>query len=87
VVLLEAMAAGAVVVASALDGYTNVATDRVDALLSPPGDAEALAAALRRAIDDAQLRRALVAAAEHRAQSFSMVRLAEAYVERYERLA
>jgi phosphatidylinositol alpha-mannosyltransferase len=87
VVLLEAMAAGAVVVASALDGYTNVATDGVDALLTPPGDAEALAAALRRAIDDGPLRRALVAAAEQRAQAFSMVRLAEAYVERYERLA
>ena len=36
VVLLEAMAAGAVVVASALDGYANVASDGVDALLTPP---------------------------------------------------
>ena len=33
VVLIEAMAAGATVVASALDGYRNVATDGVDAVL------------------------------------------------------
>ena len=86
-VLLEAMAAGAVVVASALDGYANVATDGVDALLTPVGDSDALARALNRVLDDAALRRDLVAAAEQRAQEFSMVRLAEAYIERYERVA
>ena len=48
VVLIEAMAAGTPIVASALDGYRNVATDGVDALLVPPGDVDALAAALRR---------------------------------------
>jgi phosphatidylinositol alpha-mannosyltransferase len=87
VVLLEAMAAGAVVVASALDGYANVATDGVDSLLSPPGDSEALASALTRALTDGRLRRDLIAAAEARAQEFSMGHLAEAYIERYERLA
>jgi phosphatidyl-myo-inositol alpha-mannosyltransferase len=86
VVLLEAMAAGAVVVASALDGYANVATDGVDALLVPPGDAAALAQALQRALTDGRLRRGLVAAAESRAQDFSMAHLAEAYLERYQRL-
>lgn len=87
VVLLEGMAAGAVVVASRLDGYTNVATDGVDALLTEPGDAAALAGALRRALADTALRRDLQAAAEHRAQQFSMERLAELYVERYRRIA
>jgi phosphatidyl-myo-inositol alpha-mannosyltransferase len=87
VVLLEAMAAGAVVVASALDGYANVATHDVDALMPPPGDSEALATALWAALGDGGLRRRLIAAAEVRAQEFSMVRLAEAYIERYERLA
>ena len=80
------MAAGAVVVASALDGYANVATDGVDACMPPPGDSEALAAAIRQALYDGGLRRRLIAAAEQRAQEFSMVRLAEAYIERYERL-
>jgi phosphatidylinositol alpha-mannosyltransferase len=87
VVLLEAMAAGAVVVASRLDGYTNVATDGVDALLTEPGDAAALAGALRRALGDSGLRAELTAAAELRAQEFSMDRLAEAYIERYRQIA
>jgi phosphatidyl-myo-inositol alpha-mannosyltransferase len=86
VVLLEAMAAGAVVVASRLDGYRNVASDGVDSLLTDPGDSGALAAALRRALGDSQLRAELVAAAEQRAQAFSMEHLAELYIERYDRL-
>ncbi|HKH25272.1 MAG TPA: glycosyltransferase, partial [Acidimicrobiales bacterium] len=86
VVLLEAMAAGAVVVASQLDGYRNVATDGLDALLTEPGDADALAAALRSALGDASLRAQLQGAGERRVQLFSMDRLAELYVERYERL-
>ena len=86
VVLLEAMAAGAVVVASALEGYRNVATDGVDALLTPPGDADALGRALARALDDSRLRADLLATAELRAQEFSMVRLAELYMDRYARL-
>jgi len=87
VVLLEAMAAGAVVVASALDGYANVASDGVDALLTPPGDVEALGRTLTRALSEPQLRVGLLAAAELRAQEFSMLHLGEAYAERYERLA
>jgi phosphatidyl-myo-inositol alpha-mannosyltransferase len=87
VVLLEAMAAGAVVVASALDGYSNVASDGVDALLTPPGDVEALGRTLARALAEPQLRAGLLAAAELRAQEFSMHHLGEAYAERYERLA
>jgi phosphatidylinositol alpha-mannosyltransferase len=87
VVLLEAMAAGAVVVASALDGYANVATDGVDALLTPPGDSEALGATLSQVLGDGALRDRLIEAAEARAQEFSMVRLAEAYARHYERLA
>jgi phosphatidylinositol alpha-mannosyltransferase len=87
VVLLEAMAAGTVVVASALDGYANVASDGVDAVLTPPGDAEALGRALDRALTDGSLRAGLLAAAEIRAGEFSMTRLGEAYAERYERLA
>jgi phosphatidylinositol alpha-mannosyltransferase len=86
VVLLEAMAAGAVVVASQLDGYRNVASDGVDALLVEPGDSTALAGALRSALGDATRRAELQAAAEVRAQAFSMERLAELYVDRYEML-
>ena len=47
VVLLEAMAASTAIVASDLAGYRRVARPDQDAVLVPPGDAEALAAALR----------------------------------------
>ncbi len=83
VVLIEAMAAGTCIVASALDGYRNVATDDVDALLVPPGDAEALAAAITRALHDPALSARLVAAGDRRADDFSMVALATAYEAMY----
>lgn len=85
VVLLEAMAASTVVVASDLPGYANVARHGRDALLVPPGDVPALAGALRRALSDVEERRRLIASGEDRAAAFSMERLAEIYLERYER--
>jgi phosphatidyl-myo-inositol alpha-mannosyltransferase len=86
VVLLEAMAAQAAIVASDLPGYANVARADQDALLGPPGDVGALAAALRRALDDAPLRRRLVASGEQRAAEFSMDRLAARYLTLYDAL-
>jgi len=86
VVLIEAMAAGATVVASALDGYRNVATDDVDSLLVPPDDPTALAAAITRAIDDGDLSARLCTAGDARAARFSMHALADAYVDTYRRL-
>ena len=68
VVLIEAMAAGTTIVASALDGYRNVATDGVDALLVPPGDVDALAAALAAVLDDDALAAPLRAAGAERAE-------------------
>jgi len=87
VVLIEAMAAGTPVVASALAGYQNVATDGVDAVLCPPGDTAALAAALRRVLDDADYADRLRAAGNRRADDFCMTVLAARYAEMYERLA
>jgi phosphatidylinositol alpha-mannosyltransferase len=85
VVLLEAMAAGASIVASAIDGYQNVARAGQDALLVPPGDVGAFRAALRRLLDEPALRARLVASGRERAEQFSMRRLAERYLELYER--
>ena len=85
-VLLEAMASGCALVASDLDGHRNVATDGVDALLAPVGDAAALAKAIRRVLDDPGLRAELVAGGRRRAEELSMGRLAERYVEIYGRL-
>src|SRR5205085_7267667 len=66
IVLLEAMAAGAAVVASDIPGYRNVARPDEDALLFPAGDAVALRAHLRRLLDDPDRRAQLVAAGDRR---------------------
>jgi phosphatidylinositol alpha-mannosyltransferase len=87
VVLIEAMAAGTPVVASSLDGYRNVATDGVDALLVEPGNARALAGALERVLCEPALAAALVAKGTDRADQFSMSRLADEYVAIYTKLA
>jgi phosphatidyl-myo-inositol alpha-mannosyltransferase len=87
VVLIEAMAAGTAVVASSLDGYRNVATDGIDSVLVEPGDARGLAAALRRVLDDADLRARIIARGTPRADEFSMDRLAQLYLERYRQIA
>jgi phosphatidylinositol alpha-mannosyltransferase len=86
VVLLEAMAAGVAVVASDLPGYRAVARPGLDAVLVPPGDAPALARSLREVLGDGDLARQLVLSGEERASCFSMERLAERYLELYDRL-
>jgi len=85
IVLLEAMAAGTSIVASAIDGYRNVARADLDALLVPPDDVGALREALQLLLDDEGRREKLVASGEARAQEFAMSRLAERYLELYER--
>jgi glycosyltransferase involved in cell wall biosynthesis len=57
--ILEAMAAGLPVVASGVGGVPELVCDGVTGLLVPPGDPTELAAALRRVVGDAALRRRL----------------------------
>jgi glycosyltransferase involved in cell wall biosynthesis len=59
VALLEALARGTPVVGSALSGIPELVDDGRTGLLVPPGDAAALAAALRRLLDDPALGRRL----------------------------
>ncbi len=87
IVLLEAMAAGTAVVAGDIAGYRNVARAGRDALLVPPGDADALASALDRVLADEATSRPLVEAGHQRAENYSMQGLAERYLQRYERVA
>lgn len=86
IVLLEAMAAQAPLVASALDGYCNVATHDRDALLVPPGDAVLLADALNQILTDTSLTERLVEGGSRRAEHFSMQVLAQKYLAIYRRL-
>lgn len=79
VILLESMAAHTPIVASDIDGYRKVARADIDALLVPPGDADALAAALLRVLTEPALAARLCAAGDERAQEFSMEALAERY--------
>jgi phosphatidylinositol alpha-mannosyltransferase len=87
VVLLEAMASDTPVVASDLPGYANVAEGGRDALLVPPGDATALADALRRLLTDPTAAAEYVVAGAQRARELSMDRLAERYAELYRSIA
>jgi phosphatidylinositol alpha-mannosyltransferase len=87
VVLIEAMAAETAIVASGLDGYRNVATNDIDAILVEPGDVEALSGALRRVLSDRGLADRLQRAGSRRAEDFSMTALAQHYADHYVRLA
>lgn len=86
IVLLEAMAAGAPVVASDIPGYRNVASPGAEAVMPPPGDADALGAAITSVLDDAELAHRLSDAGRRRADAMSLARLAAQYVEIYQRL-
>jgi glycosyltransferase involved in cell wall biosynthesis len=57
--IIEAMAQGKAVIGSAVGGIPEIITDGTTGLLVPPGNAEALTAALRSLVEDAGLRRRL----------------------------
>lgn len=59
VVLMEAMASGVAVVASELSGIPELVIDGASGLLTPPGDAAAIADALARLYTDVDLRQRL----------------------------
>ena len=71
--ILEAMAAGLPVVASAVPGLEEVVVEGATGFLTPPGDADALTERLGRLVDDPSLRGRLGAAGRVRAeQHFSL---------------
>jgi len=72
VTLLEGMALGCAVVASRISGIDEAVVDGESGLLVPPGDVEALAAALEALLADPDRRAKLGAAAWSRAEEFSV---------------
>ena len=78
-VVIEAMALGKAVVASAQGGPAEVITPGLDGLLAPFGDHRALGAAILRLFDDAALRERLGHAARLRAREFAVERFAERF--------
>jgi glycosyltransferase involved in cell wall biosynthesis len=81
--VLEAMAGGCPVVATHVGGIPNLVTDGVDGLLVPPGNPQALAAALRRILRDPAFARQLGNAAR---QTIANRYTAERSIERLEQV-
>jgi phosphatidyl-myo-inositol alpha-mannosyltransferase len=84
-VLVEAMAAGLPVVASAIEGYRDVVRDGVDGVLVPPRDPKALAAAVGAIVDDPALGARLAAGGRERAATFDWSQVGAQVLARYER--
>jgi sugar transferase (PEP-CTERM/EpsH1 system associated) len=82
--VLEAMATGLPIIASATGGNVELIEDAVTGQLVPAGDSAALAAALRRYVENPDLRHALGAAARRRAESvYSLNSMMNSYRELY----
>jgi sugar transferase (PEP-CTERM/EpsH1 system associated) len=85
--ILEAMASGLPVVATAVGGNAELVEHGVTGLLVPSGDPGALAAALRRYLREPGLRRAHARAARQRMlERFSMEAMVQAYMKVYDDL-
>lgn len=86
--IAEAMASGRAVVASGTGGIPELIRDGVSGLLVPPGKPDALAAALRRFVDEPALRARLGAAARAEVERrFTLGACVTAHLDLCERLA
>jgi hypothetical protein len=82
--LIQAMASGRLVVASAVGGLPELIRDGQSGILVPPGDADALGQALRRLASSQELRRSLcVSAAASACQRFDINVVGPATLELY----
>ena len=82
--VLEAMAAGLPVVASAVGGLPELVVDGETGLLVPPRDSKALATAVSQLLDNGELRRRFGAAGRSRAKAlFDLPRFHRAHLELY----
>ncbi|MBD2167169.1 glycosyltransferase family 4 protein [Calothrix membranacea FACHB-236] len=80
IVIIEAMALGKPVVAGDAGGPTEIITDGVNGLLTPYGDADALAIAILRYLDDPEFSATVGVAARQRALDFSTQRYAQNFI-------
>ena len=85
--VLEAMASGRPVVATATGGIVDMIVDGENGLLVPPDDEYRLAAAMARLLNDANLRTRLAAGARERVQRFTASAVAERLEAVYSRVA
>jgi glycosyltransferase involved in cell wall biosynthesis len=85
-VVLEGLAAGVPVIAAGAGGPTELITDGVNGVLTTPGDSAELAAAMRRLVDDPDLRERLAAAGRRRSRDFTPERTAARLLDVYRRV-
>jgi len=82
--IIEALACGTPVVASDVGGVPELVTDGETGLLVPVGDAQRLASAIVRVLDDENLREAMCAAGVERVSgAFTLERQVNAYLDWY----
>jgi phosphatidylinositol alpha-mannosyltransferase len=84
IVLLEALAAGAPIVASSIEGFSDVLTDGGEGLLVPPRDSAALAGAIGRLLSDQTLARKLGRQAVKTAREYDWARVSAQITGYYE---
>ncbi len=85
--LVEARACGVPVIASAVGGIPELIRDGVNGLLVPPGEPVALSAALRRLLDDSDLRSRLIAEGLTGLERYSSQAMLRAYQDLYQVIA
>jgi glycosyltransferase involved in cell wall biosynthesis len=86
VALIEAMAAGLPVVATAVEGNTDLVREGRTGLLCPAGDAAACSTELESVLTDASLRERMGAASRDLARGWTMDRSVDRYFELYDDL-
>jgi phosphatidylinositol alpha-mannosyltransferase len=90
IVLLEAMAVGKPIIASAIDGYSRVLSDGVEGIMVPPKNAGKLAEAILKLSKDEKLRQQMAARGKPKAMKYDWsllaTRLLDFYTETLERI-
>ncbi len=85
-VVIEAMSVGKAMVGSRAGGIVDLIEDDETGLLVPPGDVDALGAALKRLIDDSDLRERLGRQARVRSQRFTADVIVPQFIALYQNL-
>lgn len=84
--LLESMAAGLPVIATCAPGIIEFVRDGKDAFIVPTSDPQALAEAMKRLLEDVELRKDFRERSLARAEAFGWPKITEAYLQLYRRL-
>lgn len=83
-IILEAMAAGAPIVATRIQGFQDVLTEGVHGLLVPPKDSDALCSALRKLLNDSAMREEMGRAGSRDARNYSWDEMSGRVLQMYE---